>query len=72
MDDLSIKIGRRLAYLRKAKGVNQTKVARNIGLAPSVVNRWEKGTFCPSAFYLCKLADFYGCTTDEILGRTTT
>ena len=70
MDDLSIQVGKRLVEMRLAKGKNQSYVARQLGTIPSTVAKWESGVSSPSAFFLLKLADFYGCTTDEILGRT--
>jgi len=70
MDDFSIAVGKRLKELREAKGMNQSTVARKLDLKPNVIWRWEFGSYCPTAIYLVKLADFFDCTVDELLGRT--
>lgn len=69
MDDLSIAIGERIKRLREAKGVRPYHVALAIKAPNPTVYQWEKGEASPSAYYLIKIADYYGCTVDEILGR---
>ncbi|MCM1533722.1 MAG: helix-turn-helix domain-containing protein [Corallococcus sp.] len=44
------------------------KVARALNVSDASVFNWENGVE-PKASYLVKLADFFGCTTDELLGR---
>lgn len=41
-----------------------------VGAAPTIVWQWEQGRHCPSALYLCRLADVFGCTVDDLLGRS--
>ena len=70
MDELSISIGNRIKDMRIAKGKNQSELARGIKTISSTVAWWESGRSSPGAYSLIKLANYFGCTTDEILGRT--
>ena len=56
--------------LRKNKGLTQTQVADAVKLGRQAYAYYEKGERAPSPETLCKLADFFGVTVDELLGRT--
>lgn len=56
--------------LRKNKGLTQTQVADAVELGRQAYAYYEKGERAPSPETLCKLADFFGVTVDELLGRT--
>ena len=60
----------RLKELRLKKGVLQSEVAAYIGVNNSTYAYYERGTHNPTPETLCKLADFFGVTVDELLGRT--
>ena len=60
----------RLKILRKNKGLTQTQVADAVELGRQAYAYYEKGERAPSPETLCKLADFFGVTVDELLGRT--
>lgn len=60
----------RLKELRIKKGVLQSDVAAYIGVNNSTYAYYERGTHNPTPETLCKLADFFGVTVDELLGRT--
>lgn len=60
----------KLKILRKEKGMTQTQVADAVGLGRQAYAYYEKGEREPSTETLCKLADFFGVTVDELLGRT--
>ena len=60
----------RLKELRLKKGVLQSDVAEYIGVNNSTYAYYERGTHNPTPETLCKLADFFGVTVDELLGRT--
>ena len=70
MDDLSIAIGQRLRQLREARGLIPHEVIKAAGLDKTALYFWEKGGFCPSAYSLILLADFYDVSVDYILGRS--
>ena len=60
----------RLKILRKNKGLTQTQVADAVELGRQAYAYYEKGERAPSPETLCKLADFFGVTVDELLGRS--
>lgn len=60
----------RLKELRIKKGVLQSDVAAYIGVNNSTYAYYERGTHNPTPETLCKLADFFGVTVDELLGRS--
>lgn len=60
----------RLKIFRKERGLTQTQVADAVGLGRQAYAYYEKGEREPSTETLCKLADFFGVTVDELLGRT--
>lgn len=59
----------KLRELREAKGLNQRRVAAELGITPSAVAQWELGQKNPTMRNLIALADLLGCTTDQLLGR---
>ena len=60
----------RLKILRKNKGLTQAQVADAVELGRQAYAYYEKGGRGPSPGTLCKLADFFGVSVDELLGRT--
>lgn len=59
-----------LKILRKEKGLTQTQLANAVGIGRQAYAYYEKGEREPSPETLCKFADFFGVTVDELLGRT--
>lgn len=59
----------KLRELREAKGLNQRRVAAELGITPSAVAQWELGQKNPTMRNLIALADLLGCTIDQLLGR---
>ena len=62
--------GDRLSELRKDKGLNQDELGEIIQKGKGSVSRYEKGTRQPDVETLKRLADFFGVSTDYLLGRT--
>lgn len=60
----------RLKIFRKERSLTQTQVADAVGLGRQAYAYYEKGEREPSTETLCKLADFFGVSVDELLGRT--
>lgn len=58
-----------LQKLRKSKNLTQEDVASVIGVKLSTYQKYERDVIAPSYSTLIKLADFYGVTTDYLLGR---
>lgn len=60
----------RLKELRESHGLSQADLARAIHTKQSTVAMWENGTNRPRNATLEKLANYFGVTTDYLLGRT--
>ena len=61
--------GENLRYQREEKGISQRELAFKIGTSSQNISRWERGEVLPSIDFCVKLADFYGITVDELIGR---
>lgn len=59
----------RLKELRKERKLNQQAVADALNCSQSVYSRYENGSYEPPIDVLIRLADFYGVTLDELVGR---
>lgn len=60
----------RLRDLREDKDMNQTQIAKLLFTSQTVYSRYERGVHTIPVEHLLILADFYGVSTDYILGRT--
>ena len=70
---MDMTIGKRIAHLRKEKGLTQEELAQHMGISPQAVSKWENDQTCPDISALPKLARLLGVTVDELLeGRTET
>ena len=56
--------------LRIAQGINQVEFAKIICVTKQCVSNWENDNVVPSIDMLCKIADFFGVSTDYLLGRS--
>lgn len=60
----------RLRDLREDSDMNQTQIAEILFTSQTVYSRYERGARTIHVEHLLILADFYGVSTDYILGRT--
>ena len=63
-------LGKNIYELRKAKAVTQEELAAELGVTAAAVSKWEKGATLPDVLMVCAIADYFGVTTDELLGRS--
>lgn len=56
--------------LRMARGLNQVEFAKILGVSKQCVSNWENDNVMPSIEMLLKIADFFGVSTDYLLGRS--
>ena len=56
----------RFKQLCKENGVTQKKALEEMGLHRNAAQRWSEGS--PSTEALLKIAEYFGITTDEVLG----
>ena len=53
---------------KNGKKISQQKFAEHLGVSRSTVSMWEIGSSQPDNDTLIKIADFFGVTTDYLLG----
>lgn len=61
-------LGRRIARLRKEKGLTQRQLAEMAGVSVQALRSWENGRREPSVAYVPLLAAALYVGTDELLG----
>lgn len=61
--------GEALKYQRESNGLKIADLARALEISHQNISRWESGSVLPSIDFCVKLADFYGITIDELIGR---
>ena len=62
-------LNERIRALRKEHGYSQEQMARKLHLTQGAISQWENGITVPAADQLMTLADVFGITVDELLGR---
>lgn len=62
-------VGKRLKECRTVMKLTQRDVAKLMGVAQPIYQRFEKGIFECNYEQLVKLADIFDVTTDYLLGR---
>lgn len=60
-------LGKRIAMLRKEKGMKQDTLAEVLGVSPQAVSKWENDQTCPDISLLPRLAELLGVSVDELL-----
>lgn len=63
-------LGKRIAHLRAEKNLSQVQLAKALEIAPSTLALYEVEKRQPNFDMLNKIADFFGVSTDYLLGRT--
>lgn len=57
-----------LKQLRKSHGMTQAELGSRIGLSKAVVSKYENSMGYPTFDVLIRIADYFGVTTDYLLG----
>ena len=70
MDKIMAPFGARVRELRKEQKLKQVDLANLLGCTDRHYQRMEYGEVNVPALTLCVLADYFGVTTDYLLGRT--
>lgn len=63
-------LSKNLLILRKERGLSREAVARALEISSMTYQRYEKNLRDPTAPLMVKLAEFYGVTLDQLVGRT--
>lgn len=53
--------------LVQARGITNYRVAKDLGLAPTVFTDWKKGKSTPKVDKLKKIADYFGVSIEYFL-----
>lgn len=64
-----ISFGKKIAILRKEKGLSQGELATQLKTSVSVISRYERDEMIPSIEAAKKLADLLGSTVGYLLGE---
>ena len=64
---MEMTIGKRIATLRREKGLKQDDLAQMLEVSPQAVSKWENDQTCPDISLLPKLAKVLGVSVDELL-----
>ena len=62
-------IGDRIKFHRKRLGMTQEQLAERMGVSAQAVSKWENNLSCPDISVLPELAEVFGITVDELLGK---
>ena len=60
-------IGKRIAALRREKGLKQDDLAQMLEVSAQAVSKWENDQTCPDISLLPRLAKIFGVSVDELL-----
>ena len=55
---------------RKLSGMTQEEIAKFLMVTPQAVSKWETGNGAPDISLLVPIAELFGVSTDDLLGRT--
>ena len=61
--------GEELKYHRQKANLSQHELAKLINTSQQNISRWEKNEVEPSISFCVALADYYGISLDELIGR---
>lgn len=65
----TVKIGKKIAELRKRKNLTQSELADAMEVSFQAVSNWERGNSMPDISKLADLTEILGTTVDELLGK---
>lgn len=70
MDNINQIMADKLIYYRKEHRMTQEELAEHLGVTFQAVSKWETARSAPDITFLPLLADLFGCSIDELFGRT--
>lgn len=62
-------IADKLKELLEEKSVTPYRVAKEIGVSQTTIKNWVTGYTAPKERHIKAIADYFGITTDELLGK---
>ena len=67
---MKIKFSQNLRLLRETEKLKQSELAQKLGVTQRKVSYWETGKIEPNLEDLCKIADFFIVSIDDLIGRS--
>ncbi len=61
-------LNQRIKTLRTARGLSQVELGKKLGVSKQSVSNWENDNIQPSIDMLIRIAQFFGTSTDYLLG----
>lgn len=67
--DIQIKaiVAKNLIELRKCKNMTQSELGEKLNYSDKTISKWENGDSSPDLSALCKIANVYGVTLDDLV-----
>lgn len=62
-------ISKSIVSNRKKRGLTQEELAEKLDVSSAAVSKWERGISTPELSMVCKMADCFEISVDELLGR---
>jgi transcriptional regulator with XRE-family HTH domain len=60
-----------LKHERERRDLSQSDVGKMLNFSQQAIAKWESGHSSPDPETICRLADFFGISTDTLLGHPT-
>lgn len=64
-----VRIGSHLRYHRNRRDLSQADVAKVLNYSQQTIAKWENSTSTPDPITLCRIADLYQVSLDELLSH---
>ena len=65
---MQTKFKERFKHLKKENGLSDLKLSQLLGVSPMTICRWENGIHDIKSNELIKVAQFFGVSTDYLVG----
>lgn len=69
VDDIILVSGARVRWQREQTGKSLRSLAKEAGVSPSLISRWERGVGDPALSHAAAIARVLGVSLDELLGE---
>ena len=69
-EKLKLQIGNNIAAFRKQCAMTQADLAEKLNYSDKAVSKWERGESMPDVLTLVQLAEVFGVSVDDLVGKT--
>ena len=71
MDEQTLRktVAENLVYYRRRQGMTQAALAETLNYSDKSVSKWERGEGLPDITVLCRLAEYYGITVNDLVSQ---